>query len=239
MARHEVLGEVKGEVKVENASAAMPSAQHFSQTRDWPGYFRAVIGKPPRDTLLGALQRFDAERLVDAEVAERPGVTSGKFAVDFGCGEGRDTLELLARGWRVHAFDGHQIGLDLLRERVPDELKERVKIELAGFAGARWEKCQLLNASFALPFCLPGEFAGVWARVVDSIEVGGRFAGQLFGDRDSWATIPDRTHHQRSELDGLFRGFVLEELREEEKDSADAVGTPKHWHVYHVIARKA
>ncbi|WP_246275417.1 hypothetical protein [Brasilonema bromeliae] len=58
--------------------------------RDWSAYYNAVIGRPPRDTLLEALARFDAESLNQQETP----VQQSRFAVDLGCGEGRDTVEL-------------------------------------------------------------------------------------------------------------------------------------------------
>lgn len=30
-------------------------AQDYSEVQDWPGYFGAVLGKPPRETLVAAL----------------------------------------------------------------------------------------------------------------------------------------------------------------------------------------
>lgn len=212
-----------------------PKAADFAATRDWPSYFQCVQGKPARETLLAALASFEREG------------AAGRRAVDLGCGEGRDTLELLRRGWTVQAIDGHPMALELLAARVPEELRGRLTVQLATFERAAvggaggtggWGECDLFNASFSLPFCPPGEFAGVWARVRESIRSGGRFAGQLFGDRDSWAVIPDRTHHERSALDGLFTGFEFEELREEEKLDTDCAGEPKHWHVFHIVARR-
>src|SRR6266480_3626651 len=61
----------------------------------WTRYYDAA-GEQPRETLLFALDRFDAE--AGAEVG-------GLFAVDLGCGTGRDSIELLRRGWRVLAID--------------------------------------------------------------------------------------------------------------------------------------
>ena len=74
-----------GEPNEADPPAAM-GPQDFSAANDWPGYFGAVLGKPPRDTLLAALAAFEHE-----------GVTAG-VAVDLASGEGRDTLALLERG---------------------------------------------------------------------------------------------------------------------------------------------
>src|SRR5690606_3661669 len=75
---------------------APKKAEHYAEKRDWPGYFEVVLGKPARETLVDALARF-----------ERDGAAPG-FAIDLGCGEGRDSAELLRRGWRVLAIDGHE-----------------------------------------------------------------------------------------------------------------------------------
>lgn len=56
---------------------------------DWTAYYDAT-GDEPRATLVDALGRF-----------EQPGL-----AVDLGSGTGRDTAELVRRGWRVIAIDG-------------------------------------------------------------------------------------------------------------------------------------
>lgn len=222
-------------------------AQVFSATRDWPNYFRVMAGKGPRETLVAALDRFDREDGFDAangfdrdtqRDAAGVGPTSPGLAIDLGCGEGRDTIELLRRGWRVLAIDGHPMGLEMLRARLSPAEEPRIECVLAPMESATFPACRLFNASFAIPFCAPARFGDLWQRVVASIQPGGRFSGQLFGDRDEWAPLPDRTHHARAELDRLFDGFLLEELREEERDSPDAEGNAKHWHVFHIVARR-
>jgi len=213
-----------------------PKAQTFAEKRDWPGYFSVVLGKPPRETLTSALDRFERERGSDASRSARS--PSPLLAVDLGCGEGRDTLELLRRGWSVHAVDSHPNAFELLLPRVPSEQRSRLTTQLASFEDARWPKALLLNASFSLPFCPPSHFDEVWSRIVDSIEPGGRFAGQLFGDRDSWATIPDRSHQTEARARELLAGLEVEEFRIDEKDDNDTGGNPKHWHVFHIVARK-
>jgi len=65
---------------------------------EWSRYYDAV-SDDPRETLLDALDRFDA-----------PGV-----AADLGCGTGRDTVELLRRGWQVVAIDSEEEAIRRLR----------------------------------------------------------------------------------------------------------------------------
>ena len=80
-----------------------------------------------------------------------------------------------------------------------------------------------MNASFALPFCEPRHFPGLWSRIVAAIRPGGRFAGQFFGDRDTWASLPGRTHHSRDEVLELLEGFEIEMMNEEERDDTPDV----------------
>ena len=193
---------------------------------DWPGYFGAVLGKGPRETLVRALDLFRDERF------------SGGRAVDIAAGEGRDTLELLKRGWKVEATDGHPDAFSYLWPRVPEAWRPRLSTIEVKFAEMAITPCDLVNASFALPFCEPRYFPGLWDRIVAAIRPGGRFAGQFFGNRDSWASIPNRTHHSRGEILKLLQNFDIEMIREEERDDAPDVWHPKHWQVFHVVARK-
>jgi len=200
--------------------------QDFSAANDWPGYFGAVLGKPPRDTLLAALAAFEQE-----------GFSSG-FAVDLAAGEGRDTLELLARGWRVLATDAEPAAFAHLRPRVPDALLDSLRTSVVRFEDTELPPCDLVNASFALPFCEPRHLPALWERIVTAIRPRGRFAGQFFGDRDSWASRADRTHHTQDEVMALLSGFDIEMMRVEERDDAPELREPKHWHLFHVVARK-
>jgi len=201
----------------------------------WTRYY-AAAGLDPRETVLAALERFDAE-----------GGTG--FAVDLGCGTGRDTFELLRRGWRVLAIDAQSEAIERLREH--DDARaagERLRTEIASFVDATWPAADLVTSSFSLPFCPPDRFAGMWARIVASLRPGGRVCGQLFGDRDEWATREGReqgwssptpmTFHTREDVDRLLEGLAVEYLNEVDEDGATATGDRKHWHLYHLVARK-
>ena len=182
-------------------------------------YYDAV-GDEPRDTLLAALDRFVA-----------PGT-----AVDLGCGTGRDTLELLRRGWQVVAIDSEAEAIGRLRAAARDDV--RLATQVAVYEDAALPECDLVNASWSLPFCRPEVFGVVWARIIDSLRPEGRFAGQLFGDRDEWSTESDMTFHTRAEAEGLFGVFELERFDEYEEDGQTVLGNPKQWHVFNVVARK-
>lgn len=188
---------------------------------DWTKYYEAA-GEEPRETLLFALERF-----------EHPG-----RAVDLGCGTGRDAVELLRRGWAVTAIDAQHEAIARLRSRDLGTGSARLTTRVSRFEDATWGEADLVNASWALPFCPPARFAEVWARIEASIAPGGRFSGQLFGDRDGWSSEEDLTFHRRAEAEALLTAFELELFDEVEEDSQTAVGDPKHWHVYHLVARR-
>jgi tellurite methyltransferase len=192
----------------------------------WQRYY-AAAGDAPRETLLDALARFEA----DAQPAG--------LAVDLGCGTGRDTLELLRRGWRVVAIDAEPAAIELLLDR-PEAAghHDRLETVVARLGEAEWPEAELVNASFSLPFCPPAEFEGTWQRVVDSLVHGGRFCGQLFGDHDGWAPADSLTFHSRAQVEELLAGLDVERLDELEQDGQTAVGDPKHWHLFHLVARR-
>lgn len=204
-------------------------AHVYARDRDWPGYFRALAHLGPRETLLKALASFDAE----------PPPPVGRLAIDLGCGDGRDTAELLRRGWRVIATDGSAEGIERLLRRNDLVGREHLRTRVSDFANVEIPPCDLVCASFSLPFCEPKVFPVLWRRIVSGVQPGGRFAGQLFGDRDDWASLPDRTHHSPVEARDLFREFEIEHWQEECRQSTvDPTAHPKAWHVFHIVARK-
>jgi SAM-dependent methyltransferase len=220
------------------SGAPARKAMDFAAERDWPGYYRAVLGKSARETLVYALDTFDKESAATGSKNPFTDARGLLFAVDLGCGEGRDTLELLRRGWRVLAIDDHPEAFEHLVARVPPAQADQLETRIAGFRNTRLPRADLVNASYALPFCEPGDFPAVWREIAGAIRRGGRFAGQFFGDRDDWARLPDRTHHTRSQVEELLREFEVEMFKEEEKDDATATGGWKHWQIFHVVARR-
>ena len=194
---------------------------------DWAAYYAKTGTRPPRKTLIFALDRFDAE-----------GRPENAFAADLGSGSGRDTIEILRRGWPVLAVDSAPEAIEQLTAR-PD-LPEGARIETQNcrYEDMKLPPCDLVNAAFSLPLCPKEAFPEVWAKIVGALRPGGRFSGQLYGDRDSWAGDPTMTHLTRAEAERLLDGLEVEMFEEEEDDSVTPRGMAKHWHIFHIVARK-
>jgi tellurite methyltransferase len=186
----------------------------------WSDYYEENDGREPRELLLEVLARY-----------EEPG-----RAVDLGCGAGIETLAMLTRGWRVFATDAEEEAIERVRRRVPPKLAERLETRVARMEDVELPRANLLLASFSLFFCDPGRFADVWRRIGDSLAGGGRFVGELLGDRDTWAPEDDMSSFSASEARALFDGWAIERFDEEDEDG-DACSGPKHWHVFHIVAR--
>lgn len=195
-------------------------------SRDWAGYYERTLRRPPRETLLEALRGF-----------EREGRWTGR-AIDLGSGGGRDTVELLRRGWSVLAIDAAPESAVALggREDLPGT--GALVTRIGKFEAARWPAVDLVNASFALPLCPPGLFQDMWEKICITLLPGGRFCGQLYGERDDFARDPNLTCHTAAEVAALFDDFEIEMSREEESDAVTPRGRRKHWHVWHIVARK-
>jgi tellurite methyltransferase len=194
---------------------------------DWSSYYKKTGERPPRPTLVGALDAFAAD-----------GMPSGGRAVDLGCGSGRDTIEILRRGWPVLAVDAEPDAIAKLLAR--SDLPKGCEIEtlVSRYEDMALPRCDLVNAGFSLPLCPADAFPDVWAKIVGALLPGGRFSGQLYGDRDDWVDRPGMTCLSREEVVELLEPFEVELLEEEEDDSVTPRGVQKHWHIFHIVARK-
>ena len=190
---------------------------------------------PVRDTLVRALALGDP-----------PGA-----AADLGCGPGKEAAELLHRGWTVEAVDAYPDMVEAARAAGIAAIgAERCARALRCVHGrlADWDApvgaFDLVHAGFSLPFVAAADFPALWSRIARSIRPVGIFAGQFFGPNDSfYAQSPagSMTVHGRAEVDAMLAGFDVLSIAEEERDGVIGVPpaeVPKHWHVFHVIARR-
>jgi trans-aconitate methyltransferase len=173
-----------------------------------------------------------------ARFASSPNLVLQRHAIDLGCGDGTETLALLMAGWSVLAIDGEPAAIERISSMVPAEFQQRVEAIASRFEDAHLPQTNFVYAGYSLPFCEPQYFAGLWSNITACILPEGRFAGQLFGVRDSWSNRPYMTFHSAEQAASLFeRVFEIEVFHEYEKDG-EAFSGPKHWHIFDIIARK-
>ena len=196
-------------------------------TSRWPAFYKGVDGRAPRTLLLEVLARSQAGA---ADGAPRQ-------AVDLGCGDGTETAVLLQHGWHVLAVDREPEAMAYVRAKAAPEQQSRLQTEIAAFEDVRLPPADLVYAGLSLPFCAPEHFDALWARIVAALRPGGRFAGQFFGVRDSWADDSAMNFHTTEQVQQFLQGFAVEYFREIDEDGI-AFSGPKHWHVFEVIARK-
>ncbi|KAB0550471.1 class I SAM-dependent methyltransferase [Pseudomonas argentinensis] len=185
-------------------------------------FYENTQGAPAMPTLLLALQHWHG---------------APAAALDLGCGAGRDTLELLRRGWQVTAIDAEPLAFEYLNSLVPRDHQARLQTRCMAFQSTELTPAELINASFSLPFCPPGEFPALWQRIEQALKPCGVFAGHFFGERDSWAE-DGLSIHTRSEVERLFQDWQIIDLQEIDRQGQTAVGKGKHWHLFAVVARR-
>ena len=193
--------------------------------------------RPERFAAYIAARRFDPPRALLVKAA---GLVEPKdHALDGGAGALNATTYLLSAGFKhVTALDSSPAS-----QAVAAELpQERVRFVLSRFEDFDFPAglYDLVNAEFSLPFIGADAFSLVFARLLASVKPDGLFTGQLFGPDDSWNRPESGMNfHSRSEVERLFLGCDIIELAEENHPGKTKLGEDKHWHIFHIIARKA
>jgi SAM-dependent methyltransferase len=190
---------------------------------DWSGFYSAQGGRGIRPTFAGGL---------DAWQGDAPG-----DAIDLGCGDGVETRHLAERGWQVLAVDADPGVEERVRAVVGDDAAGRVDVRRASFETiGDLPASDFIYAGFALPFCDAGHFPYLWADIRDALRPGGVFAGEFFGPHDDWFGRGTMNFHDRAGVEAMLTGLDIVQLEEEDRRGMSFEG-PKHWHVFHAIAR--
>ena len=189
----------------------------------WEEYYQKKKGHAPRQLLLDVLEKYPTG--------------DSLHAIDLGSGDGTETVVLLSRGWKVLAVDGTEAAIKHLMNKVPQDAQVRLQTRVARFEEITLPQTDLIHASLSIPFCYPSQFPALWEKITNALNPGGRFAGQFFGVRDSWANEPDMTFHTEKQVRQMLDGLEIEYFYEQDEDG-EATSGPKHWHVFTVIARK-
>ena len=193
------------------------------QQKDGSDYFAETREKPVPALLVKALESINKK---------------GK-AIDIGAGALRSSRYLLDQGFEVTAIDSSPLfAAEAQRIQHKKFRYKTVTVEAFDFPQQNYD---LVAAMFSLPFCHPKIYDVTFRHIKHSLKYGGIFCGQFFGTRDEWAQMYPltMTFHTEKQIRTLLGGFEILSLAEEEKEDGQTVtGIPKHWHVFHVIARK-
>lgn len=189
----------------------------------WRDYVNKTKDNPPRPLLVSAMDL----------------VLHKDNALDLGAGALIDSKYLLDQGFKhVIALDAENIAQDIFNTLSQD----RLEYKISTFDNYEFPEntFDLINAQYALPFNPKATFNQMFEKLKKSLKKDGVFTGQFFGEKDSWNTSDTRlTFHTCKEAWKLLEGLEVLVFNEEEQDERPAIGDLKHWHVFHVIAKKS
>jgi len=194
---------------------------------NWSQFYDYIKDQGPSIELLQTLILLDFD----------PDLIQPLYAVDLGCGEGRDTRELLRRGWQVLAVDSCAEGIRRLEAHPDSADHEQLETRVESAADATWSNATLIYASRVLPFLSNDEFTRLWKKVADSVERGSYFSCTLFGDRHDFASDPSIRCRTAAQVQELFSPFEIIAYDEVEQDTLSR-NTPFHCHMFNVIAKR-
>lgn len=159
-------------------------------------------------------------------------------AIDLGCGAGNDTVYLIKNGWNVLAIDRENVESRISKRLTTIEL-QHFKFEQQNLENLKLKKAKLIVANYSLSFCNKEKFEKLWNEIKINLDKDGYFVGNFLGTNDDWnKTKPQMTFFSKEQVLDLFRDFNIFNFKEVEVDKKTALGIPKHWHIFHIIAKR-
>lgn len=177
---------------------------------DWTKYIQKTKDKPPRALFEEAIT-----------------YAHSGFALDIGGGNLADSKKMLEKGFKVTVVDPNVKSADCKGIEILS-----IKIEDFIFPIGKFS---FVNAQDVLLYT--ENISSTMKNVFDSLESGGIFSGQFFGEEDGWSGHQGVATHTREEVEQFFASWKIIKL-EEERQVRGTAHKSKFWHVFHVIARK-
>lgn len=189
-------------------------------SHDWPLYFEKTKDSPARENLQRAIKLFEEENICAS-------------AVDIGSGAGNDIRFLLKKGWKIIAFDKDPTSIKMIQNEFGSA--SNLTLIQADFSQIKFEKVELINCSYVLPFCEVNYFDKLMTLIQENIKPNGRFSGNFFGNHHEWVECTLKT---KEEVLEMFKDFEIEYFMETEVDKKSALGVDTHFHNFDLVAKK-
>lgn len=192
-------------------------------TEIWRQYYQKALSRP---------------HLKRTELAVKLNESCTRVAVDCGCGTGSDIDYLETQGYQVHGFDINPDSIAICNDRFGS--KSLVDVTESSFEAFDFPESGIVIANSSLFFADPEQFDDTWYKIVSSIQVGGVFAGDFMGCKDSWASNyrSNTAPFMESRVRTLFNRFEVVRFTERDEMAKTSLGKMKHWHTYSVVAVK-
>ncbi|HEV2601380.1 MAG TPA: class I SAM-dependent methyltransferase [Candidatus Babeliales bacterium] len=169
----------------------------------WNIYFQEHNNNPPRELIVRAIN----------DIIEKK---DAMHAIDFGFGNGNETVFLLQHGFSVTAIDAQDAAFMYLEEKTDAaHFAEKLQTIKSDFSQVDWSivpKADVFVASLSMPFVLPDNFVAVWHSVIKQIKPGGYFVGHFFDPKFEKFSKFDRKNMNfftKQELLDLFVDFKI------------------------------
>lgn len=172
------------------------------------------------------------------EFVVRSQASGYRVAIDCGCGTGSDIAYLAEQGYQVIGFDVNEDAVAIASRRFQTD--PRVEIQQSSFETFDYPGAGVVLANDSLYFADGEQFAVTWQKIQCCLQVGGVFAGDFMGNKDSWAQGHHTPTHPmtRDQVQQLFDGFEILRFVERDETGMTALGRSKHWHTFSVVAIK-
>lgn len=161
-----------------------------------------------------------------------------KVAIDCGCGTGSDMEYLYQQGYQVYGFDINPDSLAICNDRFASN--PLIELTQSSFENYDYPRVGVVLANSSLFFADPEYFDEIWRRIESCLELGGVFAGDFMGLKDSWANNyrSVTTAFSEENIRKLFTNFEVVRFYERDEQAPTSLGKLKHWHTFSVVAIK-
>lgn len=163
---------------------------------------------------------------------------SSHVAMDLGCGVGIEVLDLLQRGFTVHAVDQEAQAIELVKVKA-SQFSERLYTDTVSFEKMKkWPKVDFFYSFHALPFCDRSAFEDTVQRSIEAVVPGGIYVVSFFGPEDEWVISEKVRGMSGDKLKEKLQNYDILRFVDDKQIGKTVLNEKKMWHNVQAIARR-